>query len=298
MLFSVPDVVICGPVIGLPVEGCKPAAFSTSHHNRFYDNVMGAGPDGAPARNGVDFWWDAFPGSRGNCWYENSGPSAITSSPRGLPSCANGTNPGASIGLGDVVNQAELLVCLVAFTSGNYQPDTCPWFVSPSKPGSGVARRAQAATSSSKAAAQRILGDFCRAAGSANPTCHPYVPTLNAAGAQLDPGIAALQAASPRSRTPAGALVSALPGSRKLLSLFTCSDWKRAGAATRIAVLRRLAAFTSGPVSANGVDGRGTALIEPQGAAFLDQRCSSGLPGSLALYKMYGYAAGFAGGVR
>jgi hypothetical protein len=297
MLFSVPDVLLCGPVIGLPIEGCDAARLSTSHSNRFHDNVMGADSDGAPAPNGVDFWWDAFPGSHGNCWYQNRGPRAITSSPRSLPDCSNGADPGSSLGLGDVVNEAELITCLVAFTSPSSQLNLCPWFVTPPKPGSGAFRRAQAASATAPSA-RRVLGDFCRATTTRNATCRPYAARLRAAGVRLDPEIAALQAASPRSRTPAGGLVSAVPGSRKLLSLFTCGDWNHANAATRTSVLRRLAAFTSGHVVADGVDGWGTALTEQQGHAFLDHRCNAGLPGSLALYKMYGYATGFAGGVR
>jgi hypothetical protein len=295
MLFSAPDVLICGPLIGVPLDGCDPAKFSTSHDNRFHDNVMGAGP-GGPAPNGVDFWWDAFPGSHGNCWYRNRGPSAITSSPPSLPACANGSDPGSSVGLGDVVNEAELLSCLVAFTSRSYQPGVCSWFTSPPKPGSRAARRARAA-SASQATATEGRGDICRAVSVANPTCGPFADRLRAAGVRLDPAIAALQAASPRSRTPAGGFVSAVPGSGKLLSLFTCADWNRADAATRASVLRRLAAFTSGHVVARGIDAWGSALTAQQGAAFFDLRCNSGLPGSLALYKMYGYAAGLAGGI-
>ncbi len=297
MLFSAPDVLICGPLIGVIVEGCDALRFSTSHGNRVHDNVMGADPKGAPAPNGVDFWWDAFPGSRGNCWYRNTGPARITSAPASLPGCANGTRPAESLGLGDVVNQAELVICLVAFTSERYDPATCPWFRTPPRPGSRAARQDRAERASDAAGAQRVLGEFCRALTIANPTCSPFAAGLRAAGVRLDPGLAALQAASPRSQTPAGGLVSAVPGSRRLLSLFSCADWKRADGPTRASVLRRLAAFTSGPIAVDGVAGaRGTALTEQQGATFFDRRCNSGLPDSLALYKMYGYAAAFAGG--
>ncbi len=295
MLFSAPDVLICGPIIGVPVDGCNPGALSTSHGNHVHDNVMGADRKGAPAPNGVDFWWDAFPGSRGNCWYRNSGPAPITSAPAALPACANGADPGQSLGLGDVVNEAELIICLVAFTSRRYDPATCPWFSTPPKPGSRAARQARAAAAS-EAQAREVLADFCRALTIANPTCSPFAAGLLAAGVRLDPAVAALQAASPRSRTPAGGLVSAVPGSRKLLSLFTCADWRRAGGALRTSVLRRLAAFTGGPVAVGGAFvGRGSVLTDEQATAFFDGRCDSGLPDSLALYKMYGYAAAFAG---
>ena len=71
---------------------------STSCGNHYYDNVMGRPPEGfkfhearrrssatstAPTGtktmpNGVDFWWDEFAGNNGNCWYDNTGPTAPT----------------------------------------------------------------------------------------------------------------------------------------------------------------------------------------------------------------------------
>ena len=37
---------------------------STSHRNRFHNNVMGLAPDGTKMPNGVDFWWDEPPTRR------------------------------------------------------------------------------------------------------------------------------------------------------------------------------------------------------------------------------------------
>ena len=73
MLFAVPDATVCGPVVGstTPVPGCDPAKISTSYNNSFTANVMGVAPDGAVQPNGTDFWWDAFPGNTGNCWWGN-----------------------------------------------------------------------------------------------------------------------------------------------------------------------------------------------------------------------------------
>ena len=86
MLFGVPDATVCGPTIGstTPVPGCDPTTTSTSYDNRFHDNVMGVSPAGKQQPNGLDFWWDNFPGNTGNCWWDNTGADggAVTSSPR------------------------------------------------------------------------------------------------------------------------------------------------------------------------------------------------------------------------
>ena len=91
MTFSVPDALICGPDSDNVQAGCDPDRVSTSHFNRFHDNRMGfvpeefrdpalkqelgidlGGPDGRAIQpNGIDFWWDDFPGAEGNCWYSN-----------------------------------------------------------------------------------------------------------------------------------------------------------------------------------------------------------------------------------
>ena len=90
MLFAVPDSLICGPDSGNQQAGCNAGSFSTSHYNGFYDNLMGARPDGTSDPNGTDFWWDQFAGNRGNCWYRNSGPKPITTDPSPLPNCDDG----------------------------------------------------------------------------------------------------------------------------------------------------------------------------------------------------------------
>ncbi len=142
MLFAVPDATVCAPLIGTPVTGCSPEKLSTSYRNRFYGNIMGVAPDGAVQPNGQDFWWDAFVGDTGNCWYDNTAaPGArIVSAPASLPACDGGRNPGQSLGLGDLGNEAELASCFGAVFNGDYNADLCPWFVTPPRPGSGVSR--------------------------------------------------------------------------------------------------------------------------------------------------------------
>lgn len=134
MLFSVPDDITCGPQTGNEQAGCTPGAMSTSHYNSHYGNVMGIAPGGRADPNGVDFWWDSFPGSRGNCWYDNRGAAPIVTSPEPLPDCAGGTDPESSVGSGNPENEAELAACAASFETGNYDPATCPWFSTPPEP--------------------------------------------------------------------------------------------------------------------------------------------------------------------
>jgi hypothetical protein len=131
MLFSVPDQFVCGPAAGGNEQaGCDPSKISTSHRNKFYGNFMGTGPDGKPDPNGTDFWWDNFADNRNNCWYDNKGkngtPASITSAPANLPS-----NCATSVGTGDAAQEAELLGCLAAVSSGGKD---CPWFTTPPEP--------------------------------------------------------------------------------------------------------------------------------------------------------------------
>jgi Right handed beta helix region len=171
MLFAVPDALVCGPATGNEQAGCDASRTSTSHRNRFYDNVMGIAPDGSKKPNGLDFWWDSFPGNQANCWYDNRGAGPIKTSPGSLPACDGGRNPDSSTGTGDAANEGELAACAAAFETENYDPATCPWFVSPSKPGSAQARAANAPTQRARMAA--AFAAFCRQAGSV-PTCRPF----------------------------------------------------------------------------------------------------------------------------
>jgi Right handed beta helix region len=139
MLFAVPDAFVCGDH-SVQLAGCDPGnGSSTSFRNSFHDNVMGVSPDGSYKPNGTDFWWDDFAGNTGNCWFSNktAAGKSITSSPPSplLPSCANGQNPGSSTGTGYPPNEAELVQCLAGFSTAGYDPNACPWFKTPAKPG-------------------------------------------------------------------------------------------------------------------------------------------------------------------
>ena len=141
MVFSVPDSLVCGPAAGGNEQaGCDSTKISTSHYNQTYDNHMGVRPDGKTDRNGTDFWWDQFAGARGNCWFRNTGPAAITTDPAGLPNCDDGRDPATSLGTGNPKNEGELVSCVAAFETRNFDPNgPCPWIRPPSDPGDGQA---------------------------------------------------------------------------------------------------------------------------------------------------------------
>jgi hypothetical protein len=138
MVFGVPDALVCGPAAdGNEQAGCDPTQVSTSHRNRHHGNVMGRDPAGQRDPNGLDFWWDQFPGNRNNCWYDNTGKlgtaGSVTSSPPGLllpRNCAT------SIGTGNPVNEAELLACFagMAGEEQGVELPVCDWFTTPAEP--------------------------------------------------------------------------------------------------------------------------------------------------------------------
>jgi hypothetical protein len=158
MLFAVPDATVCGPDSTAQITGCDPSKVSTSYRNRFYGNIMGVAPGGSTQLNGTDWWWDSFPGTTGNCWYQNT-PAAghqITSAPSSLPDCAGGANAGSSSGSGSD-NEAELLGCFGAISGGGYDSTTCPWFTTPAKPTSS--RKAAAGRAAERQATARMADE-------------------------------------------------------------------------------------------------------------------------------------------
>jgi hypothetical protein len=280
MLFSSPDAAVCGPAIGSPVTGCDPSKVSTSYGNRFYANTMGIAPNGAVKPNGTDFWWDAFPGNTGNCWYANvAAPGrGISTSPSPLPDCKGGTDPASSTGTGDAANQGELVACLAGFSVSGYprgNQTICSWTETPLAPSARAAARAGA--SALRARQRRAYVDHCRAVAWTH-ACAPVVPF----GARASAAPLAL----PR---------FALSPPPQLLGLYKCADWRRATSAGRLVLVQRLRAWTGGPVEGDRLVGYGTVLPDGQAAAMFDERCRPGWARGLSLYKQYGFAAGFAG---
>jgi hypothetical protein len=122
---------VCGALgEGHPQKGCDPNKVSTSYRNKFYGNRMGRSPAGRRDPNGLDFWWDSFPGNTGNCWYGNTGPDGRQGSVRTVP----GTLPSdcrTSVGRLGLGQETELLSCFLDFDSNI---GDCPWFKTPAEP--------------------------------------------------------------------------------------------------------------------------------------------------------------------
>jgi hypothetical protein len=186
MLLAVPDVIACSPS---PDEGAPPCspqgASSTSNGNHYLDNVMGRSPDGKTMPNGVDFWWDEFPGNTGNCWYPNTGsggtadsitsdppppPIAGTSVPKFMPQDCNAPT---NVGGGNVAKEAMLLDC-----AENGNDGFCEWYQMPAKPGTDAAAKQQAANraTSEKLVNSGAKGAFCKLLGGdgGTLTCEQY----------------------------------------------------------------------------------------------------------------------------
>lgn len=293
MLFAVPDATVCGPIFsdGTPVPGCNPLGVSTSYKNKFNGNIMGVAPDGAVKPNGLDFWWDAFPGNTGNCWWGNTAAPGkkVTSSPFLLPGCLNGTMPALSIGLGNVLNEAELVACLVGMELGEYphgNPVLCDWSKTPNPPktsATGVSTFSVDGAADPEAQKAKFA-EICRTAKSSR-TCAPYDGTLGAL-TWLETVVESL---SPKP------VVTAAPKTDKPLSLYTCSWWRQADAEDRTEMVQRIRHFVGGAVEGDERVGFGNVLDDERANQMFDDRCSTGYAGAFALYKLYGAAAAFAG---
>lgn len=114
----------------------------TSFGNHFVDNTMGVSPDGLPAPNGADFWWDGE--GAGNC---TSGYSGTAFSGTSLPPCSAvlpaGTDPRAmtvtpyvylqhpenipAFSYGDPQQDATQVTCIGYDPRNLPDPPACAW---------------------------------------------------------------------------------------------------------------------------------------------------------------------------
>ncbi|NYJ01466.1 hypothetical protein HNR19_002164 [Nocardioides thalensis] len=289
MLFAVPDATVCTPVVEpTPVPGCNPLAVSTSFDNRFHHNRMGVNPDGLPARNGLDFWWDSFVGNTGNCWWANSGPGgrAVRSMPSNLPDCDEGTNPSSSIGLGNVVAEAELIGCLLGIeVEGPSGGPLCTWGQTPPRPGMRAAGDDPSALAAPTEAQRQLMAGICWL-GLAARTCAPY-------DAETEP------VESGRTWARSTELPAAYDGvepvaTQARLSELTCSWWRQADRAHRLGAVDRIEEFATGPIDGSVPYGFGAGMPDGWAVRMFQQRCSMFEAGGFALYKLYGAAAPFA----
>jgi hypothetical protein len=179
MIFAIPDVLICGDQTNNHNQkGCDKNKVNTSFRNVNASNAMGLAPDGTSKPNGIDFWWDQFPDNTGNCWYLNEGPQPITYSPQPLPNCNGGKNPESSVGTGDAPNQGELVTCLAAFETRNFDRSTtsCTWLFSPAKP-KATAEEREIEDEKNRVRYNEAVVRFCGETPDAN-TCKAYLNPL------------------------------------------------------------------------------------------------------------------------
>jgi hypothetical protein len=115
-------------------EGDPARQRDTSHGNRYVGNLMGVTPDGVPAPNGVDFWWDEQ-GDR-NCWQNNASPAgAVRSDPATLPTCDHPSSGGPYSVAGNPSKTVVVTACST-FTPGRPDPKGCDWLTPADRPGS------------------------------------------------------------------------------------------------------------------------------------------------------------------
>jgi hypothetical protein len=257
MLFSVPDQLICGPgADGNEQAGCDPNGQTTSFDNSFYDNFMGITPDGKADPNGTDFWWDPYPGTTGNCWWDNKAAQGakITYSPSDppyapFPDCDGGKNRSESRGAGDFRQTQELLSCVAAFETRQFDPNgPCPWFKTPPEPQPG--------------------------GGSSG------------GGSKTGTGLPVGFSTKVR-RSSEGSI-----DRRSDFSGVNCSDWNGAGDAGRAWIVDVIHEFAGGTVNDHEkVVGYGDTLTTEQANDLFNTTCSEGYAQGFVLYKLYTYAA-------
>ncbi len=287
MVFAVPDALVCGPPpVGssTPVPDCDPLSVSTSFDNRLHHNQMGVSPSGEVKPNGLDFWWDSFPGNTGNCWWSNSAAPGkkVTTSPLLLPGCLGGTAPATSIGVGDVINEAELVACFAGLTLDGYpegNDQLCSWSKTPPKPGGIGAVLAANETAQKMALAAMCVDDLSKR------LCTPFTGKLTKAMEKM----AALGQTMPDPAVDTTAAATDGP-----LSGFTCSWWRQADAEDRLGIVQRIRDFATGKVDGTKTLGHGAGMSDARATQLFEDRCSTFHAGSFALYKLYGAAAPFA----
>jgi hypothetical protein len=108
-------------------------ARDTSHGNRYVGNLLGITPEGVPAPNGADFWWDEQ-GER-NCWQSNASYVGVPrSDPATLPTCDHPSSGGPYALQGNPAKTAVVTAC-AAYLPGSPVPAGCSWLSKPARPG-------------------------------------------------------------------------------------------------------------------------------------------------------------------
>ncbi len=309
MLLAIPDAIVQPTPEGNvnPGISCPTApSLTTSCNNHYFNNLMGQVPpgfteqawagmrfgaphgdlDGGPLPNGVDFWWDEFPGNVGNCWFDNTGSDGTAASvtgpgagspPEMLPSdCEN------SMGTGDAAKEGILLDCSM-WERGQTAADrpACDWFSDPAEPGSAAAKQANRKAS-------RRLERFLRTAEATR-----IQERLDAYASDPEGVMAARTAANEEIPASDPAKFGAKPLGQvtagSVAQLAQCSDWKDGTRAQRLATIADIRA------QVNLRDGtvQIPALSDERAYRLFQSACSNDFAASFRLYKLYARATGF-----
>ena len=143
-------------------DDMKTSVNSVSHRNRYHDNVYGIAPSGAKMPNGVDNWWDEAPNQQDNCWYDNGEASSDPPGPL-MPTGCDNTSAGVTY---PGKFSTELAPCAGAIVSGEFDPNTCPWFTTPDKPSGDSDGGMGLPVKASGAPKLTLLSGNCRLVGS------------------------------------------------------------------------------------------------------------------------------------
>ena len=315
---------------GVSCPGAATTKLSTSCGNRFYNNKMGQVPPGfkfpaevdqftafasrSPIRqktmpNGNDFWWDEFSGNTKNCWFGNTGPDGRMGSvtgpgqagrsaalpPAPLPDCSGGSNPGNSLGLGDVAKTQYLVECSEG-PDKDTGPLDCDWWSTPPKPGSAAARRgprnATAAASFARSAKGKRLKQRIEASDPADDV-RPDARHRRRGGSLPVRGRLrrlgrAQKAAAPKDTRTAEAVGPRIAGS--VVQYADCGDWTRGTRRERDATVDEL----RDQLTAQSERDTTSPLPDERAYRILQKSCSQSYAGSLRLYKLFAKAQGYA----
>ena len=75
----------------------------------------------------------------------------------------------------------------------------------------------------------------------------------------------------------------------------TCAEWNDAGVKDRLSVIGDLRALRGDQITGRGIRGYGSVLGDEFAYDLFESRCQIPNSESFLLYKLYGFAAGFAG---
>ena len=270
--------------------------------------LAGGGSVPASLPNGVDFWWDEFPGSDGNCWFDNTGADgsegSVTSDPALLLPSACGPT---SVGLGNVAKEAVLLVVLRRLGRGPDRPPVLQLVRHAAPAGDrggrgraarAGARRTGAGPAATPLSASRSTCMSTRASSASARNSRRAAALVLAAG--LAASVSAAATIAPAERPAAGgedrvvdvsgteAVGQVVTGS--VAPLAQCRDWNGADHEQKLATIDDVRSA----INLEGTGIEAPPLSDEEALGVFDTSCRPDYAQGFRLYKLYARAAGFA----